>query len=491
MLFNSFDFLVFLPIVFLLYWFVFRGRKWQNLFVVVASYMFYGWWDWHFLLLIALTSFCSYGSGLLLERYKGQRQRQKLISASNIVLNLSILGVFKYYNFFLENLATLFEAVGWHLDWLTINVILPVGISFYTFQALSYTIDVYRKKISATHDPVEFFAYISFFPQLVAGPIERATNLLPQFQQQRHFNHDKAVDGCRQMLWGFFKKMVIADNCATVVNQIWNNYTDETGLVLLIGAILFTFQIYCDFSGYSDIAIGCARLFGFDLKCNFNFPYFSRSIPEFWRRWHISLTTWFRDYIYIPLGGSRCSKWKVIRNILVVWCVSGLWHGANWTFICWGLYHALLLVVYYISGIDTKHHTAIAPNKLFPNWKELTMICFTFLLTVIGWIIFRAESLEDALRYIDRLCSLSLFNLHSGVSLLTSIDPLQLGPVVVGIIMMLIVEWLQKDKQHALQFSGSYPIVRNTLVRYIIYLVLLLLITGVYGSQSEFIYFQF
>ena len=491
MLFNSFEFLVFLPIVFLLYWFVFRGRRWQNLLVVVTSYIFYGWWDWRFLFLIVLTSLCSFVSGLLLEYFEGQRKQEQLVSATNIVLNLAILGVFKYFNFFVENLDVLFSAFGWHLDWVTMKIILPVGISFYTFQALSYTIDVYQKKLPATHDPVEFFAYISFFPQLVAGPIERASNLLPQFQSQRHFNYAKAVDGCRQMLWGFFKKMVIADNCAVVVNQIWDNYSGETGFVLLIGAILFTFQIYCDFSGYSDIAIGCARLFGFNLMQNFNYPYFSRSIPEFWRRWHISLTTWFRDYIYIPLGGNRCNKRKVIRNVFIVWAISGLWHGANWTFICWGLYHASLLVVYNISGINTKHSNIIAQNKLFPNWQELTMICLTFLLTVVGWIIFRAESMKDAIHYLDGLCSLSLFDLYSGITFMTSIDPLQLGPIVVGIIIMLIFEWLQRDKQHALQFPEKHQIVGNDVIRYIIYLVLLLLITGVYGSQSEFIYFQF
>ena len=265
MLFNSLEFLVFLPIVFLLYWFVFRDRRWQNLLVVVVSYVFYGWWDWRFLLLIALTSLCSFGSGLLLEHYEGQRRKQQAVSAANIVLNLGILGVFKYYNFFVENLDALFSMMGYHLDWVTMNVILPVGISFYTFQALSYTIDVYQKKLPATHDIIEFFAYISFFPQLVAGPIERATNLLPQFQQKRQFDYAKAVDGMRQMLWGFLKKLVIADNCATVVNEYWTQYSELPGITLFLMGVLFTFQIYCDFSGYSDIAIGCARLFGFNL----------------------------------------------------------------------------------------------------------------------------------------------------------------------------------------------------------------------------------
>ncbi len=355
MLFNSYEFLLFLPIVFLLYWFVFRNKRWQNLLVVVASYVFYGWWDWRFLLLIIFTSFCSYASGLLLEKYERRRGVQKTISAANIVVNLAILGFFKYFNFFVESLSSLVSGVfGYELGWVTLNIILPVGISFYTFQALSYSIDVYKHSIKATHDPIEFFAYISFFPQLVAGPIERATNLLPQFQNERRFDYAKSVDGLRQMLWGFFKKLVVADNCAAIVNQYWGQYQELSGLMLFILGILFTFQIYCDFSGYSDIAIGCARLFGINLMRNFNLPYFSRSIPEFWRRWHISLTTWFRDYIYFPLGGSRCSKWKTIRNVFVVWGISGLWHGANWTFVCWGLYHAVILNIYNVLGIKTK-----------------------------------------------------------------------------------------------------------------------------------------
>lgn len=329
MLFNSLEFLIFLPIVFLLYWFVFCERRWQNLLVVAASYVFYGWWNWRFLLLIVLTSFCSYCSGLLLERNEGQRIRQQLVSAANIVLNLSVLGIFKYYNFFVENLDMIFKTLGWHLDMATINIILPVGISFYTFQALSYTIDVYQKKLPATHDIIEFFAYISFFPQLVAGPIERAANLLPQFQQKRQFDYAKSVDGMRQILWGFVKKIVVADNCAAYVNEYWGSYPEWSGLALFMLGVLFTLQIYCDFSGYSDIAIGCARLFGFNLMRNFNFPCFSRSVPEFWRRWHISLTTWFRDYVYFPLGGSRCGKWKIIRNVYIVWGISGLWHGAD------------------------------------------------------------------------------------------------------------------------------------------------------------------
>lgn len=488
MLFNSFDFLVFLPIVFLLYWFVFRERRWQNLLVVVASYFFYSWWDWRFLLLIALTSFCGYMSGLLLEYYETQRWKQQMVSAVNIVLNLGILTVFKYYDFFAENLDALFCMMGYHLDWVTMNIILPVGISFYTFQALSYTIDVYQRKLPVTHDIVEFFAYISFFPQLVAGPIERATNLLPQFQQQRHFEYAKAVDGMRQMLWGFFKKMVIADNCADAVNRIWADYADESGFVLLVGAILFTFQIYCDFSGYSDIAIGTARLFGFNLMRNFNVPYFSRSIPEFWRRWHVSLTTWFRDYIYFPLGGSRCDKWKLIRNVYIVWGVSGLWHGSNWTFVCWGLFHGTLLVIYNIFGFSTKYQHVVAYGKLYPNVKEMLQIIVTFFFAVIGWIIFRAETISDAVNYICKMFSMSLFDISGS---LEHLKGPYLTKTIPALAVMILLEWMQRDKQHALQFAGTNIITCNVWFRYFLYLILSMITVGLAGTQSEFIYFQF
>lgn len=480
MLFNSFEFLVFLPIVFMLYWFVFRGRRWQNLLVVTASYVFYGWWDWRFLLLIALTSLCVYGSGLLLEHYEGRRRRQQIVCAVNIVFNLGILGVFKYYNFFVENLDALFGMMGYHLDWVTMIVILPVGISFYTFQALSYTIDVYQKRLPATHDIIEFLAYISFFPQLVADPIERATNLLPQFQRMRQFDYAKAVDGMRQMLWGFLKKLVIADNCATVVNEYWNHYQDLPGVSLFLMGVLFTFQIYCDFSGYSDIAIGCARLFGFNLMRNFNFPYFSRSIPEFWRRWHISLTTWFRDYIYFPLGGSRCDKWKIIRNVYIVWSISGLWHGANWTFICWGLFHATLLAIYNIFGINTKYKQVVAYGKYLPNIRETLQIALTFFLTVIGWIIFRAESMTQAVDFLTAMVSNRFFD----ASDLHGVTYIYFG------IALLAVEWLQRNKQHALQFSDAKPF-NHRLVRWGVYYIILLLIAKYAGSSQTFIYFQF
>ena len=482
MLFNSFQFLIFLPVVFLLYWFAARGRRWQNLLVVLASYVFYGWWDWRFLTLIALTSLCSYASGLLIERFEGNRMRQRLVSAANIVINLLILGYFKYFNFIVENLDLLVQSMtGYHLDWVTTDIILPVGISFYTFQALSYTIDVYRRQIRATHDIIEFFAYISFFPQLVAGPIERATNLLPQFQHERKFDYVKAVDGLRQMLWGFLKKLVVADNCATVVNDLWNKYDTLPGLGLFMLGVMFTLQIFCDFSGYSDIAIGCARLFGFNLMRNFRYPYFSRNIPEFWRRWHISLTSWFRDYIYIPLGGNRCGRGRMMVNVLIVWAISGLWHGANWTFICWGLYHAVLLIIYNILGISTKHKPDVAAGRLLPNLKELLQMALTFVLAVIGWIIFRCEDMNQAVHFISRMFA----TLPDGMPVIYGKKGLLMGVVV------LLVEWLQRDKQHALEMNPARGLFKFAIVRYLLYISIVVAMFFMVGQVQTFIYFQF
>ena len=391
MLFNSFEFALFLPVVFLLYWFVFnRSLRAQNLFVVGASYLFYGWWDWRFLMLIAFTSLCSYASGLLIERFRG-KPLGSIVSVGNILLNLGILGIFKYYDFFVASFAELFHIAAY--DNLLLRIILPVGISFYTFQALSYSIDVHRGKLAPTRDVVAFFAFISFFPQLVAGPIERATNLLPQFLRPRTFDTAQAVDGLRQALWGFFKKIVVADNCAILANGIFDNYETLSGGALVIGAVAFSFQIYGDFSGYSDIAIGISRLFGFSLMRNFNYPYFSRDIAEFWRRWHISLTTWFRDYVYIPLGGSRGSKWTVFRNTLVIFLVSGFWHGANWTFLAWGLFYFVLLV------LEKYGHL----GRGWPVWAKWL---FTFLMVNFAWVLFRADSLAAAGQYLQAMFGL-------------------------------------------------------------------------------------
>ena len=343
MLFNSLEFLLFLPIVFLLYWFVFKKITTQNILILVSSYVFYGWWDWRFLSLILISTLIDYTIGLQL-RKTSNLQRRKLLLSFSLVFNLGMLGFFKYYNFFVDSWIEAWSNIGVTMHASSLNIILPVGISFYTFQTLSYTIDIYRKKLEPTKDFIAFASFVSFFPQLVAGPIERATNLLPQFYKKRTFNYDYAVSGMKLILWGLVKKVVIADSCAILVNKIFANYQDESGLALCMGAIYFAFQIYCDFSGYSDIAIGTSRLFGFKLMRNFNYPYFSRDIAEFWRRWHISLSTWFRDYLYIPLGGSRGNKWFQLRNVFAIFLVSGFWHGANWTFIVWGGLNALFFI---------------------------------------------------------------------------------------------------------------------------------------------------
>lgn len=491
MLFNSLEFLVFLPIVFVLYWFVFQKREWQNLLIVIASYVFYGWWDWRFLFLIAFTSVCSYYSGLLIEYYRGReneeggKRRQRLVCAANLILNFLILGVFKYYNFFADSLAQLvWSLFHYQLDWVTLNVILPVGISFYTFQALSYTIDVYRKDVPVTKNIIEFCAFISFFPQLVAGPIERAKNLLPQFQRDRHFDYVQAVDGCRQMLWGFFKKVVIADSCASDLNPLWDSYADYSGVSLWLLALLFTFQIYCDFSGYSDIAIGCSRLFGIRLLSNFNYPYLSRSIPEFWRRWHISLMTWFRDYVYIPLGGSRCAQWKVIRNTFIVFGVSGLWHGANWTFVVWGLYHGTLIVLYKLLHVNTKDKDILAAGRRLPSLKELSRVVVTFGLAVVGWVIFRAENISQAWDFVSRMFLTAFDDFHPRLGSISTF---------MAILLLMIVEYLQRDKVHVLQFSSGNRLFRYAVARWTVYLAMLVAIFYFYFNtvSQEFIYFQF
>lgn len=474
MLFNSVEFAVFLPTVFLLYWFVFnRNLRMQNLFVVAVSYIFYGWWDWRFLVLIAFTSFCSWGSGILIEKAGENRRKARLASAANIVINLLILCVFKYYDFFVASFAGMFGA---SFDGLLLNIILPVGISFYTFQALSYSIDVYRGKLEATHDAIQFFAFVSFFPQLEAGPIERATNLLPQFSRPRRFDYGTAVDGMRQILWGLFKKVVVADNCAVFVDNVFGNYTVQSGSTLLMGAILFTFQIYGDFSGYSDIAIGTGKLFGIRLMRNFNVPYFSRDIAEFWRRWHMSLTTWFRDYVYIPLGGSRCAKAKIVRNTFVIFLLSGLWHGANWTFLAWGAYHAILFLPLILLGKNRRYRDVAGENSKLPSFRELCQMLLTFLLVMTGWIIFRAESVGQAWEYMCGIFGNGLFVMPE-----VSEKSLFFGVV------MLMVEWIQRKREHGLSLEG----VGKPWVRVAIYYLVAGCIILYIGGEQTFIYFQF
>lgn len=481
MLFNSFDFALFLPIVFLSYWLLFaENLRLQNFFLILVSYIFYGWWDWRFLSLIIFSSTVDFVVGLRLGETQRPASRKRLLYAS-LATNLGLLGFFKYYNFFVEQFIEAFDFLGWELSPTSLQIILPVGISFYTFQTLSYTIDVFRGKMEPVRDWSIFFAYVSFFPQLVAGPIERATHLIPQFTRKRTFNYEKAKDGVRQILWGLFKKVVIADSCALVVNDIFFNYETLGASTLVLGAILFAFQIYGDFSGYSDIAIGTGRLFGFDLMRNFAFPYFSRNVAEFWRRWHISLSTWFRDYLYVPLGGSRVSdKWKLIRNIFVIFVVSGFWHGANWTFIVWGALHATFFLPLILTGHNRKYMEIVAFDRTWPTLKESVQILLTFLLICISWIFFRAENMTHALGYLGQMIDNFVFEyqiLRKHLFLL------------LGISALLLTEWFQRRKEHALQFDEATVPQLARAGAYLLTALTILLFSP--QENSPFIYFQF
>lgn len=478
MLFNSLDFAIFLPLVFLGYWFVTnKNLKWQNLFVVIASYIFYGWWDWRFLSLILFSTLIDYMVGLQLKKVEDPKKRQAWLWLS-IVVNLGFLGFFKYYNFFLDNFVAAFSFFGQTINPQGLNIVLPVGISFYTFQTLSYSIDVFKKKLEPTKDFIAFAAFVSFFPQLVAGPIERASNLLPQFYKKRIFDYHKATDGLRQILWGLFKKMVIADNCAEFANEIFNNSETYSGSTLVLGAFFFAFQIYGDFSGYSDIAIGTARLFGFNLMKNFAFPYFSRDIAEFWRRWHISLSTWFRDYLYIPLGGSKGSKWEKVRNVFIIFIVSGFWHGANWTFIAWGALNAFYFLPLLISNKNRQNLNTVAHDKFLPSFKEFMQMGLTFGLTLLAWIFFRAENLKTAFTYIKNIFTKNLFEIPT------------MGSTTLALVaFFIVIEWFGRKDEYGIEklFSKS-----PRPLRWIWYTILIFII-GMLGQtyEMDFIYFQF
>lgn len=478
MLFNSIDFAIFLPIVFVLYWFVTkRNLKLQNILIVLASYLFYGWWDWRFLSLIVFSTVLDYGISRKLFNEKKDAKR-KFLLWSSILINLGFLGFFKYYNFFLDNFITAFSFFGTPIKANSLSIILPVGISFYTFQTLSYTIDVYKRKLEPSKDFIAFTAFVCFFPQLVAGPIERATHLLPQFYNKRIFEYSKAADGMRQILWGLFKKIVIADNCAEYANLIFNNSTDYSGSSLVVGALFFTFQIYGDFSGYSDIAIGTSRLFGFDLMRNFNFPYFSRDIAEFWRRWHISLSTWFRDYLYIPLGGSLGSIWTKIRNTFIIFIVSGFWHGANWTFIIWGALNAIYFLPLLLTQKNRNNMEIVAKGNFFPSIREFFFMLLTFGMVVFGWIFFRAENIAHAFQIISEIFSSSLVSIPE-------ILPIH---IILLIVIFILAEWLGREGNFALESLVKFP----QSIRWSLYLVISFMIFF-FGnfSKTEFIYFAF
>ena len=482
MLFDSIDFIVFLPTLFFLYWFVFnKNLQVQNLLIVVASAVFYGWWSTQFLFLIFFSTIVDFSVGRGLANTAIPRKRKWLLWIS-IFANIGLLMYFKYCNFFVDNFIAAFSFFGTDIGPNSLSIILPVGISFYTFQTLSYTIDVYNKKLAPTSDFIRFAAFVSFFPQLVAGPIEKAAHLLPQFSVERKFDYASAVDGSRQILWGFFKKIVIADNCARYANMVFDNSEMCNGSTLLLGAVFFAFQIYSDFSGYSDIAIGTARLFGFRLTKNFAFPYFSRNIAEFWKRWHISLSSWFRDYLYIPLGGSRHGTAKSIRNIFIIFLVSGFWHGSRWNFIVWGALNALYFLPIFLTNNNRKYSTTVAHNRIFPSFKELFQILLTFSLSTLAFIFFRAETLEQATGFVIGIFNASLFTMPY----LTDDKPgYYFSLVLLGFIAL---EWIGREGEYALDKWIEYLFKP---FRYVVYLSLIFLIFYFSGTSQQFLYFQF
>ena len=496
MLFNSFKFLLFFPLVFTVYWTInslpnlLRSvislsegfiRNFQNLFILAASYLFYGAWNFKFLFLLIFSSIVDYTIGYYMGKSRKKNVRKILLLLS-LTVNLGILGFFKYYNFFIDSFVSLSETVGFQVNLTSISVILPVGISFYTFQTLSYSIDIYREKLQPTKSIISFMSYVAFFPQLVAGPIERAVNLLPQFEIKRKFDYQLAVLGMRQILWGFFKKLVIADTCAPIVNEIFTNSPDASSLALILGAVLFAFQIYGDFSGYSDIAIGLARLLGFKLMQNFAFPYFSRDIAEFWRRWHISLSTWFRDYLYIPLGGSRGSKYHKIRNVFIIFLVSGLWHGANWTFVFWGVLNAFFFLPLLLFKFNRVNVEVVASNSIFPSFRDILAILLTFLLTCFAWIFFRAQSLSEAFIYVKGLFTKINVPIWNGVDLNSeSFDWL-----IFYLLFFFSLEWLNRTSQFGFTLYHVPKWIRVTL-----YVVVFALVVYHFGEERDFIYFQF
>jgi alginate O-acetyltransferase complex protein AlgI len=484
MLFNSFEYAIFLPLVFILYWLVSsRNINIQNLLLLISSYIFYAFWDWRFLFLLIFVSVLSYSIALFIQK-AGQKEQKKKWLIAGISINLLVLAYFKYFNFFVDSFIDLFTTLGISLQKTTLEIILPIGISFYIFLSLSYIIDVYWEKLKAEKNLIDVLLTLGFFPILLAGPIQRPITLLPQIKSKRIFHYQSAVDGLRQILWGLFKKIVIADNAAVQVNYIFNNYESLDGSMLLLGAFYYAFQIYGDFSGYSDIAIGTARLLGFNLMQNFNYPYFSKNIGEFWKKWHISLSGWLNEYLFLPISyslarklsrrkyfGVRADKINYSIAITVTFFLCGLWHGANWTFIIWGL----LFAFYLIFALFTKNLKKRFKKNLRLDKLPIISILITFTLTSLGWIFFRADNLAQAFSYIERLFSVSLFTIP------------ERSRTLYFIIAFVIVEWLQRNKQHGLEIDN----IKLTALRWSVYYLIIFMILNFSGSQQEFIYFQF
>lgn len=467
MLFNSVDFAVFIVIVFFSYWVIFsKHLKSQNIFILVVSYIFYGWWDWRYLLLLFMSSLVDYVIGLWLGELKDSRRRKLLLYAS-LAFNLCLLGFFKYFNFFVDSFISSFNFLGASLHKSTLDIILPIGISFYTLQTLSYTIDIYRKRIEPTKDAIAYFAYVSFFPQLVAGPIEKARNLIPQLEQRRLFNYEMVRDGLKYILWGLFMKIVVADRLAPLVDTIFENHQSLSSVTLLIGMIYFSCQIYCDFAGYSYIAIGIAKLLGINLSKNFEYPYFQPSFRKFWQKWHITLMSWMRDYLYSPLVNSLDNNWKKIICINIVFLVCGLWHGANWSFVIWGGINGIYMSV----SMFMRDKKLPMPEKIFP---EKVNILLTFTLFLFAATFFRAGSLEVALSYLRQFFDFSLF------------DPTRYSAHMALVIAFFSWEWVKRDKAHPLIFNNA-----NTLARWSIYGVLIILIVKSFSNPKTYIYYQF
>lgn len=476
MLFNSFGFLIFLLIVFSLYWWVIPNKlSVRNGFLLATSYFFYACWDCRFVFLLLFSTILDYYTGIRIADASKQSTRKQWLIIS-VAINLGFLGLFKYYNFFAESFADLLFLLGLKINPWTLSVILPVGISFYTFHGLSYVFDIYNKKIEPERNYETYGLFVSYFPLLVAGPIERATHLLPQFKINRSFNYSQSVNGLKQALWGLFKKVVVADNCAIYADAVFGDYQHASAIQLSLAAILFAFQIYGDFSGYSDIALGVSRLFGIELLRNFKFPYFSRSIAEFWRRWHISLSSWFRDYLYIPLGGSKGSKWQQIRNVLVIFVVSGFWHGANWTFIVWGLLNAIYIMPSIIFKTNRQNLEIVAENSSLPTVKETFNMLLTFFATCFAWIFFRSTSVSDAFGFIQSFTSNN-----------KGIEKLSGNYMIIAVILMIVFEWL--GRKEAIPFDQF----KSPRLRYAMYVIVLLLIffMGAFINPRTFIYFQF
>lgn len=483
MVFNSLDFFIFLPIVFTLYWFVLkRSLKAQNFLILIASYVFYGLWDWRFLSLILLSSIVDYLVGLKIHSFE-QKSKRKLWLWVSVIFNVGLLGFFKYYNFFVDSWIDMISSFGYEIksSW-TLNVILPVGISFYTFQTMSYSFDIYYKKLSPTKDFLSFATFVAFFPQLVAGPIERASNLLAQITNKRTFSKTQIVSGLKLILWGLFKKIAVADAIAPIVDDIFSNYSTYPASTLVLGVTLFSFQVYGDFSGYSDIAIGTSKLFGVELMSNFKFPNFSRNVAEYWQRWHVSLSTWFRHYVYIPLGGSRVSKLKSVRNICIIFLVSGFWHGANWTFIFWGGFHALAFIPVFLMGRNTIYKdSVVGENSIFPSFIEIGQVLLTFGIVTFSRIFFRSESISDAFGFIKQISSNFTYETYQHPMGYRMLD------YYILIALFVFYEYLiRKDERSPFEF-------KSRVVRFVIYTLVILTMLLFYddGVDRSFIYFQF